>query len=54
MTKNNEELEAAKKYADPQARYSPSLGDAMREAFLAGVEWQKNRYHEPDKEYYGG
>jgi len=28
--------------------------EIARDAFIAGIEWQKKRYHEPDKEYYGG
>lgn len=28
--------------------------EIARDAFIAGIEWQKNRYHTPDKEYYGG
>lgn len=54
----SEELKAAeehvRRYADFLARYSSMAGDAVRDAFLAGIEWQKNRYHAPDKEYYGG
>lgn len=51
---NSEELKAAEKYAcrwetNPSVEY-----DMLRNAFLAGIEWQKNRSHEPDKEYYGG
>lgn len=50
----SEELKAAEEYADFLVRYSSVAGDAVRNAFLAGIEWQKNRYHAPDKEYYGG
>ncbi len=54
MEKNSEEFKAAEEYADSLARYSSVAGDAVRNAFLAGIEWQKNRYHAPIKEYYGG
>lgn len=50
----SDELSAAEKYADrweikPSAEYG-----MLRNAFLAGIEWQKNRYHAPDKEQNGG
>ncbi len=54
MTKNNEELAAAERYADNFELNTSVLHGMLCNSFLAGVEWQKNRYHEPDKEYYGG
>ena len=49
-----EELDAAEKYADDFELKTSVLHGMLCNAFLAGIEWQKNRYHAPDKEYYGG
>ena len=58
MKQNQEAINAADEYA--MSKSNLGLGDdridykPVYDAFLAGVEWQKNRYKDPDKEYYGG
>ena len=58
MKQDQEVNNAADEYAMSKATLG--LGDDLidykqvYDAFLAGVEWQKNRYKDPEIEYYGG
>ena len=53
MKKNQEEIDAAFEYAKEKATIGLDY-DQVYDAFLAGIEWQKNRYKDPEIEYYGG
>ena len=46
-----EEILAAISYAEKNGNATEEL--AAYNAFLAGIEFQKNRYKDPEKEYYG-
>ena len=53
MKQDQEAIDAAVEYGKKNA----TLGfdyNQVYDAFLAGVEWQKGRYFQPEKEYYGG
>ena len=48
-----EAIKAATEHASKEVAEIGPTYDKVFEAFLAGVEFQKGRYSEPDKEYYG-
>ena len=54
--KNNEDtlaIDAAVEYASEKAILGWNY-DKAYDAFLAGVKFQKERYKDPETEYYGG
>ena len=48
----DEDYAAAKRYADCNGETGNET-DIAYNAFLAGIEFQKNKFHDPEKEYYG-
>ena len=53
ITHSIEEIDAASEYAELRSEVGVSY-DEVFDAFLAGIDFQKNRYKEPEREYYGG
>jgi hypothetical protein len=51
--RQQEEIDAAVEYGKEHATLGLDYNQVY-DAFLAGIDWQKNRYFPPEKEYYGG
>lgn len=53
--RDQQEIDAAEKYADRWETKPSVQYDMLRNAFLAGIEWlREKRAKKPDIEYYGG
>lgn len=50
---DSEAMKAGMKYAGEVSQEINELYDKILDAFLSGVEFQRTRYKDPDKEYYG-
>ena len=48
-----EARKAATEHANKEVSEVGPIYDKVFEAFLAGAEFQRTRYKDPDKEYYG-
>ena len=53
MDRDQTEIDAAVEYGKEHATLGLDYNQVY-DAFLAGIDWQKGRYKEPEEEYYGG